>query len=91
MGGERNQSDSYRVRLVHPGDFSAAKGCRGMLERTARQHRQAVLRARDVRHKQRIREGKVVAPVEVDGDVLWLVIKTGWLSEAHAADRAAIG
>jgi hypothetical protein len=43
------------------------------------------------RYRAREREGKIVVPIEVDAAIIdLLVIKTEWLRDRDAADRAAI-
>jgi hypothetical protein len=42
-------------------------------------------------YRRRLRAGLVVAPVEVGSDIIDLLIRTGWLAECDAIDKAAIG
>jgi hypothetical protein len=69
-----------------------------MLDRAAPPARQAQRQARRsssaVRsraYRQRQRAGRIVAPVPVDADVIELLLRLGWISEADASDRRAIG
>ena len=48
-------------------------------------------RDRHARFRQRQRDGKAVAAVEFDGEVLSWLIRLGWLLEADASDRDAVG
>jgi hypothetical protein len=42
-------------------------------------------------YRRRIKAGLMLAPVEVDSAILDLLIRTGWLAESGASDKAAIG
>jgi hypothetical protein len=48
-------------------------------------------RARHARHRRCLKAGIVVAPVEIDGAVLDMLIRLRWLVERDAADRGKIG
>jgi hypothetical protein len=48
-------------------------------------------RDRHFRFRQRRKAGKAVAPIEFDGAVIDFLIKTSWLVESEACDRAAVG
>ena len=41
--------------------------------------------------RRRVKAGLIVVPVEVDSAILDLLIRTGWLGESGASDKAAIG
>jgi hypothetical protein len=47
--------------------------------------------ARDRRHRQRLKSGVRVAPVEYDGTVLNFLIATHWLAELDADDTRKVG
>ena len=49
------------------------------------------LRDRHYRFRQRRKAGKAVAPIEYDGLVLDWLVRLGWLLEAEACDRDAVG
>jgi hypothetical protein len=61
-----------------------------MLDDATRRRRQAARRARDQRHRRRLREGRVVVPVEVDERMLTLLVRLHWLRECDAAEREKI-
>jgi hypothetical protein len=62
-----------------------------MLDDARQRRRQAAKAARDRRLRARRKACRIVVPVEVDGDVLTLLVQTGWLVEADAASREKIG
>ena len=62
-----------------------------MLERPHSRRRIEARRQRDARYRQRLRDGKVVASVEIDGEVIGLLLRTGWLLERDAGNSRAIG
>jgi len=43
------------------------------------------------RYRERRQAGLACTQVQYDADVIELLIATHWLSEAHAADRRAVG
>jgi hypothetical protein len=57
----------------------------------ARQRRRQDARARDARHRARLRACRIVVPVELGAEELELLLRLGYLTERDAADRAAIG
>jgi hypothetical protein len=57
---------------------------------TDQDRRRRQRREQQRRHRQRERHGRMVVPVEIDGDVLGMLIKTGWLAERAAGDRGAV-
>jgi hypothetical protein len=48
-------------------------------------------RDRQRRYRQRAARGERVAPAPYDGEVLELLIATGWLTECDAGDRRMVG
>jgi hypothetical protein len=66
-----------------------------MLERPqpSSTRRAQLRRLRDARHRERVKQGKVMAPVEVDGQVVSWLIRIRWLTEAEAdqGDARIIG
>jgi hypothetical protein len=78
----------------------------GVTEKTAGDARAAALRApplirpsgrdlrrgdRQRRYRQRLRDGEMTVAFQIDAEVIDLLIRSGWLSEAEADNRAAIG
>jgi hypothetical protein len=62
-----------------------------MLQRPHSPSRAELKAARDQRHRQRLRAGKAVVALEIDGDVLGLLVRLGYLLERDASDREKIG
>ena len=63
-----------------------------MLERSTHSRRRAEFRRlRDQRLRDRRKAGRIVVPVEIDGEVLTLLIRTRWLLERDSTDARAIG
>jgi hypothetical protein len=63
-----------------------------MLDRSAHpDHQRAGRRLRQRRYRRRQHDGKVAVTIEVDGEMIELLTRTRWLTEAEADDRAAIG
>jgi len=48
-------------------------------------------RARDRRHRARVRAGIAVYPVELDGEALELLVKWHWVDEEDAGDKQVVG
>jgi len=42
-------------------------------------------------YRRRLRESRVIAPVEVDAATLNLLVRLGWLAERESGDRHRIG
>jgi hypothetical protein len=42
-------------------------------------------------YRRRLKAGLIVVPAEIDCEILDLLIRTGWLAESGAGDKAAIG
>jgi hypothetical protein len=60
-----------------------------MLDRPSKDRGKANRWQADYRARQR--NGRIVAPVEADADVVGFLIRTKWLAESDAHDRRAIG
>jgi hypothetical protein len=61
-----------------------------MLDRPADRRRAAWAQAAK-RRRARVKACQAITHVAYDGDVLTLLIRTGWLSEGAAGDRRAVG
>jgi hypothetical protein len=53
--------------------------------------RRAARKARDARHRARLKRGVRVARVEFDGAILDLLLRTGWAREEELSDANAVG
>ena len=53
--------------------------------------RRAFRQARQARYRARVRARQRIAPVAFDEDVLDLLVRLNWLSEADAGDVRAVG
>jgi len=62
-----------------------------MLQKVPKAVKAASLKARQKRCRLRQRAGVMVVPVEIDGQVLDLLIKMGWVTEADAGSREKVG
>jgi hypothetical protein len=58
---------------------------------SASEHKRQRRREQQRRHRQRQREGRRVYPVEIDGDVLDLLVRYGWLGDSAAGDDREVG
>jgi hypothetical protein len=47
--------------------------------------------ARQVRWRQRVRDGVAVYAVEIDARVLDMLVRSNWLSDGDSSDREAVG
>ena len=61
-----------------------------MLDDERQRRRQATRRARDQRHRQRLKLGTRCYLVEIDCTVFDMMIKLGWLAEREATDKRAV-
>jgi hypothetical protein len=62
-----------------------------MLQRPPKADRKRSAAARRAkRYRQRLRDGKIVIPIEADEALLDLLVGLNWLQERDASDRAAI-
>jgi hypothetical protein len=62
-----------------------------MLDRLDSRRRLAELKAaRDARRRQRLKSGKACYTIEADGELLDLLVRLHWISEAELLDKRAV-
>ena len=61
-----------------------------MLDDADRRRRQAARKARDARHRSRVKACRAVYQIEIGGEVLDLLLKARWISEEALSDKRAV-
>lgn len=61
-----------------------------MLDDARQRRRQDARRARDRRHRQRLKSGRACYTIEGDGALLDLPLRLHWISEGELLDRRAV-
>jgi hypothetical protein len=61
-----------------------------MLDDDRQRRRQDARRARDRRHRARLRAGKACYSIEVNGAVFNMLVRLHWIDERQLADKTAV-